>query len=113
MAAKEYTMQPDLDSWINRVMHRSAYKKAVRFYLDYRKKHPGKAQENAWKVAQITGADYRNLEKIIHDMIKKGKLPKHLAWDKKLVESVWREVVGSHSVEMMTFSEFISKNSEE
>lgn len=85
-SVREYTLNPDLDRLINRVANKKAYEKAVRFYLDYRRQNPGKARENALKAAQITGADYRNLEKIIHDMIRDGKLPQHLAWRKDLIQ---------------------------
>jgi hypothetical protein len=111
--APSITMQPDLDRLIDRLVHRNAYKKAIRFYLDYRKQNPGKAKENAWKAAQITGADYKNLEKIFHDMVKKGKMPKHLAWNKRLIESIWNEMMGVNSVELMSFSEFVAEMKKE
>jgi len=83
---REITMQPDLDRLINRVANKNAYKKAIRYYLDYRKANPGKAKQNAVRVAQMTGADYRNLELIFHQMIRDGKLPKHLAWRQDLIQ---------------------------
>jgi len=85
---RSYTQQPDVDRFLDRVINKSKYKKAIRFYLDLRKKNPGKAKENAIKASKITGGDFRNLEKVFHDMIKKGKLPKHLAWRKDLVERI-------------------------
>jgi len=33
------------------------------------------------KAAKITNLDYKNLSKVFHDMIKKGLLPKHLAFE--------------------------------
>jgi nicotinic acid mononucleotide adenylyltransferase len=73
------SLDPALGRYADRMINRESYKKAIRFYLDYRKENPGKAQQNLVKAAKITGADYRNLDYILHDMIKKGKLPKHLA----------------------------------
>jgi hypothetical protein len=60
------------------------YKRAVRFYLDLRRKTSGdvdNAQKSMKKAARITNVDYRTLNKIFHDMIKNGDLPKHLAFE--------------------------------
>ena len=85
-SVREITFQPDLDRLINRVANKEAYRKAVRFYLDMRRKNPGKARWNAVQASKITGADYRNFEKVFHDMVRDGKLPKHLAWNEKLLK---------------------------
>jgi hypothetical protein len=82
---KSYTMQPDLDRLLNRVMYKKSYEKAIRFYLDLRRKAPGKARANAMTATKATGADFRNFEMIFHQMIRDGKLPKHLAWNKQLL----------------------------
>ena len=69
---------------IDRLTHPRKYKKAVRFYLDLRKKTSGdvdNGQKAMKKTAKITDTDYRSLSKIFHDMIKKGDLPKHLAFE--------------------------------
>ena len=75
---------PDLDRYLDRVLKKPIYKKAVRYYLDQRKKSSGDT-DNAAKImkktAKVTGLDYRNLNKTFHDMIKKGLLPKHLAFE--------------------------------
>lgn len=75
---------PDLDRYLDRVLKKPVYKKAVRYYLDQRKKSSGDT-DNASKImkktAKVTGLDYRNLNKTFHDMIKKGLLPKHLAFE--------------------------------
>lgn len=74
----------DLDRFIDRTLKKPIYKKAVRYYLDQRKKSSGDT-DNAAKImkktAKVVGLDYRNLNKTFHDMIKKGLLPKHLAFE--------------------------------
>jgi len=79
-----FTGFPKADRYIDRTLKKPIYKKAVRFYLDMRKKSSGDT-DNAHKImkktAQITNLDYKNLSKVFHDMIKKGLLPKHLAFE--------------------------------
>ena len=73
-----------IDRYIDRVIKKPIYKKAVRFYLDQRKKSSGStdnAKKIMMKTANITGLDYKNLNQVFHDMIKKGLLPKHLAFE--------------------------------
>ncbi len=74
----------DLDRFIDRTLKKPIYKKAVRYYLDQRKKSSGdtdNAQKIMKKTAKVVGLDYKNLNKTFHDMIKKGLLPKHLAFE--------------------------------
>ena len=75
---------PKADRYIDLTLKKPIYKKAVRFYLDLRKKSSGDT-DNAHKImkktAAITGLDYKNLSKVFHDMVKKGLLPKHLAFE--------------------------------
>jgi hypothetical protein len=78
------TQFPKADRWIDRTLKKPIYKKAVRFYLDMRKKSSGDTDNGhiiMKKAAKITGLDYKNLSKVFHDMIKKGLLPKHLAFE--------------------------------
>jgi len=78
------TQFPKADRWIDRTLKKPIYKKAVRFYLDMRKKSSGETDNGhiiMKKAAKITGLDYKNLSKVFHDMIKKGLLPKHLAFE--------------------------------
>lgn len=93
---RDITMQPDIDRWIDRVINNKAYKRAIRYYLDMRKKKPGQARKNAVAAAKHTGADFRNLEKVFHDMIKKGKMPKHLAWRKDLIEEKIKKFISKN-----------------
>jgi len=83
--ARTITYDPKLDRLIDRVVNKDSYKKAVRYYLDFRRKNPGKARWNAVQASKHVGADFRNFEKVFHDMIRDGKLPKHLAWDEDLL----------------------------
>lgn len=83
---KSYTMQPDLDRWLNRIVDKQKYKKAIRFYLDLRRTMPGKARQNALTATKVTGTDFRNFELVFHQMIRDGKLPKHLAWNKQMIK---------------------------
>ena len=55
------------------------YKKALRYYLDWRKKNPGQGAQGLVKVAKILRVDTHTLQNLLHSLIAKGKLPKHLA----------------------------------
>ena len=55
------------------------YKKALRYYLDWRKKNPGQGQQGLVKVAKILRVDPKELNILLWNLINKGKLPKHLA----------------------------------
>lgn len=55
------------------------YKKALRYYLDWRKKNPGQGQQGLVKVAKILRVDPKELNILLHNLVNKGKLPKHLA----------------------------------
>ena len=93
MINNEESMDEKLSDWLpddklwrslDRLSHPRKYKKAVRFYLDMRKKSSGNtdnASKSMMKAAKVTGVDYRTLSKVFHDMIKNGDLPKHLAFE--------------------------------
>jgi len=55
------------------------YKKALRYYHDWRKKNPGQGQQGLVKVAKILRVDPKELNILLHNLVNKGKLPKHLA----------------------------------
>jgi len=55
------------------------YKKALRYYLDWRKKNPGQGQKGLVKVAKILRVDPKELNILLWNLVNKGKLPKHLA----------------------------------
>lgn len=71
-------LMPSLDAFLDKTLNRNRYKLAVRTFLDLRKKNPGDARRNLVKAAQITNTDVRTLDRLFHDMVKKGKMPKHL-----------------------------------
>ena len=45
---------------------------------DLRKKNPKSAYQNLRRASQIADVDVRSLDKVFRDMVKKGKMPKHL-----------------------------------
>ena len=55
------------------------YKKALRYYLDWRKKNPGQGMQGLVKVAKLLRVDPKELNILLHNLVNKGKLPKHLA----------------------------------
>ena len=55
------------------------YKKALRYYLDWRKKNPKQGSAGIAKISKELGVDAKELQKLLHKLIKKGKLPSHLA----------------------------------
>jgi len=72
------TIMPDLYRWLDRTVNKPIYKKAIRTFLDLRKKDPHNAERNLVKTAKIHGLDVRALDKVFKDMVKAGKMPKHL-----------------------------------
>lgn len=72
------SMMPDLFRWLDRTINKPIYKKAVRTFLDLRKKDPHNAERNLVKTAKIHGLDVRVLDKVFKDMVRAGKMPKHL-----------------------------------
>ena len=65
-------------SFFDRHVNKKKYEKAVRLFLDMRKKNPGQANKMLHKVGQMTGADIRELDRVLRDMVAKGHMPKHL-----------------------------------
>ena len=55
------------------------YKKALRYYLDWRKKNPGQGHQGLVKVAKLLRVDPKELNILLHNLVVKAKLPKHLA----------------------------------
>ena len=60
-------------------LKQKAYQKAIRWYLDWRRKNPKQGSVGLTKAAGATGVDAKELQRILHKLIDKGKLPKHLA----------------------------------
>lgn len=55
------------------------YQKALRYYLDWRKKNPKQGSMGISKAAREFGVDIKTLQYQLHKLIDLGKLPKHLA----------------------------------
>jgi hypothetical protein len=67
-----------IKTFFDRNKNKKKYEKAVRLFLDMRKKNPGQANRNLHKVAQMTNLDIRTIDKVLRDMVKSGAMPKHL-----------------------------------
>lgn len=87
--AKEKVQKEDVEldedttmQLLRRVILAPKMKKMVRFYLDWRRENPGKGNMGVQKVIQMMGLNPRDGNQLIdtlNDLIKQGKLPKHLA----------------------------------
>lgn len=62
------------------------YKKAIRYYLDWRKKNPNKGSAGLAKIARELGINANELSKLLHKLIKQGKLPSHLATNANMLK---------------------------
>lgn len=67
-------------------LKQKAYQKAIRWYLDWRKKNPKQGAVGIQKAAGATGVDGKELQRILHKLIDKGKLPKHLATNPNMLK---------------------------
>jgi hypothetical protein len=77
-------LSPQLDRFLDRFFHKNKYKKGVKYYIQ---RHGTKGtRQDLVKTAKITQLDFRNLEKVLHELINKGVLPKNLATRKDLLE---------------------------
>lgn len=74
---EEDTMS-DIRSFFDRHKNKKKYQKAVRLFLDMRKKNPGQSNMMLRKVGQMTGLDIREIDRVLRDMVKQGAMPKHL-----------------------------------
>jgi hypothetical protein len=63
------------------------YKKALRYYLDWRKKNPKQGSAGIAKIARQLRVDPHELQILLHKLIKKGKLPSHLATNPNMFKS--------------------------
>ena len=68
----------DIKRFFSRHKDKKKYEKAVRLFLDMRKKQPGQSNKLLHKVAQMTNLDIRTIDKTLRDMVKAGSMPKHL-----------------------------------
>ena len=78
-------LSPQLDRLLDRFFHKNKYKKGVKYYIQ---RHGSKGtRQDLVKIAKMTQLDFRNLEKVLHELINNGILPKSLATRKDLLES--------------------------
>jgi hypothetical protein len=68
---EEDTMS-DIRSFFDRHKNKKKYQKAVRLFLDMRKKNPGQSNMMLRKVGQMTGLDIREIDRVLRDMVKQG-----------------------------------------
>ena len=76
------TLFPAFDQWMDKkVYNKKRYEKALRAFLDWRRKNPGKAKSGeGFDFLRQYGVERpRLIIKFMNDMVKQGKLPKHLA----------------------------------
>jgi hypothetical protein len=77
-----------VDKFLDKVVNGKQYKKAVRAYLNWRRKNPGKGATGAWDFFRMYGVESpRQMVDYFDQMVKKGILPAHLGFDKKLPKS--------------------------
>ena len=78
------TLFPAFDQWMDKkVYNKKKYEKAVRGYLNWRRKNPKAGSVGAFDYLRSMGVERpRLIINFMHDMIKQGKLPKHLHLDK-------------------------------
>ena len=77
-------LMPAFDQWMDKkVYNKKRYEKAVRGYLNWRRKNPKAGSTGAFDYLRQMGVERPRLViDFMQDMIKKGKLPKHLSLDK-------------------------------
>lgn len=79
---------PAVDKFLDKVVNGKQYKRAVRAYLDWRRKNPGKGPTGAWDFFRQYGVESpRQMVDYFDQMVKKGILPAHLGFDKKSPKS--------------------------
>ena len=77
-----------VDRFLDKVVNGKQYKRAVRAYLDWRRKNPGKGPTGAWDFFRMYGVESpRQMVDYFDQMVKKGILPAHLGFDRKSPKS--------------------------
>jgi len=76
---EKYILPDAVDEYLERLVNPKKYKTAVRAYLNWRRKNPGRNTEGIDKFARMTGISTKNLRVTMQKMIDKGILPKHLS----------------------------------
>jgi len=75
---EEMSTMDMVKNFFDRNKNKKQYERAVRLFLDLRKKNPDQANRNLHKVAQMTDLNIRTIDKVLRDMVKAGSMPKHL-----------------------------------
>ena len=70
---------PDIALFLDKMVNGDKYKKAIRGYLNWRRTNPSQGLRGITKFAKMTGLRAKDLDIVLHKLIKQGKLPKHLA----------------------------------
>ena len=68
--------------WLHKAVMAPKMKKLVRGYLNWRKKNPGQGSKGVYQAIKLMGLapkDGNQLIDTLNDLVKQGKLPKHLA----------------------------------
>lgn len=68
--------------WLHKAIMAPKMKKLVRGYLNWRKKNPGQGAKGVYQAIKLMGLapkDGNQLIDTLNDLVKQGKLPKHLA----------------------------------
>jgi len=71
-----------MPQWLHKAVMAPKMKKLVRAYLNWRKKNPGQGAKGVQQAIKLMGLDPRDGNQLIdtlNDLVKQGKLPKHLA----------------------------------
>lgn len=77
---------PNVARFFSRTLGNKKYRGAAKMYLDLLKKQKKIPKSNdekhsiGVKAAKIMGVDFRNFEKVFHQLVKKGDIPMSLAW---------------------------------
>ena len=65
----------------------SNYDLAIKFFIDYHKKHGGDVQQNLVKTARIVkGINYRTLERVLHDLINRKMVDRKYGFRKDMLK---------------------------
>jgi len=87
---------PWIARWADTKTHKKQYARAVRTFLDLRKKNPKHARQNLVKAAQINNVDTRALDKFFRAMVDKGLMPAHLInYHPTFMTKAWTEEGGA------------------
>ena len=87
---------PWIARWADTKSHKKQYARAVRTFLDLRKKNPKHARQNLVKAAQINNVDTRALDKFFRAMVDKGLMPAHLInYHPTFMTKAWTEEGGA------------------